>query len=75
MTTQFTMNGKLPDWGALFADGAAAQACWLQQGAGHAAEGPALLGDTAQRAGNGSGFKYQDVVRRKAERAALEVGP
>ena len=57
------------------ADAAAVQQCWLRQGAGQAAEGPAVLVDTMQhaRGGSGAGFKYQDVVRRKADRAALEV--
>lgn len=72
---RLTIKVKLPDWFALHADGAVAQPCWLQQGAGQAAEGLAVLGDSAQRARTGAGFKYQDVVRRKAERAALEVCP
>ena len=53
----------------------AVQQCWLQQGVGQAA-GPAVLVDSGQHArGSGAGFKYQDVVRRKADRAALEVQP
>lgn len=54
----------------------ALQQCWLQQGVGQAAAGPAVLVDSGQHArGSGAGFKYQDVVRRKADRAALEVHP
>ena len=55
------------------ADAGAVQQCWLQQGAGQAADGPAVLMDTVQHARGGAEFKYQDVVRRKADRAALEV--
>ena len=56
------------------AGAAAVQQCWLQQGARQAAEGPTALMDSVQHArGRAAGFKYQDVVRRKADRAALQV--
>ena len=58
----------------MHAGAATMQQCWLRQGAGQAAEGPAVLVDSVQHArGGAAGFKYQDVVRRKADRAALEV--
>lgn len=62
-----------PELSVASADAAAVQQCWLRQGAGQPAEGPAVLMDTVQHAQGGAGFKYQDVVRRKADRAALEV--
>lgn len=52
------------------------QQCWLQAGAGAAVgrgEVPAVLGESAQRARVGGEFKYQEVVRGKADRAALQV--
>ena len=51
---------------------AQAQACWLQQGPG-VGNTAAVLGDTTQRATMGGLFKYQEVVRGKADRAALQV--
>ncbi len=50
------------------------QQCWLQSGVG-GHEVPAVLGETAQRARMDGGFKYQEVVRGKADRAALQVMP
>ena len=54
--------------------GEAGQQCWLQSGVG-GHEGAAVLGETAQRARVGGDFKYQEVVRGKADRAALQVVP
>ncbi|KAL0051390.1 hypothetical protein WJX82_006484 [Trebouxia sp. C0006] len=51
--------------------GEAGQQCWLQSGVG-GHEGAAVLGETAQRARVGGDFKYQEVVRGKADRAALQ---
>ena len=50
------------------------QQCWLQSGVG-GHEVAAVLGETAQRARVGGDFKYQEVVRGKADRAALQVVP
>ena len=50
------------------------QQYWLQSGVG-GHEMAAVLGETAQRARVGGGFKYQEVVRGKADRAALQVVP
>ncbi|DBA99943.1 TPA: hypothetical protein ACH3X1_013822 [Trebouxia sp. C0004] len=54
--------------------GEVGQQCWLQSGVG-GHEVPAVLGQTAQRARVGGDFKYQEVVRGKADRAALQVVP
>ena len=59
--------------GVVRQQGDRAQQCWLQEGAG-LADAPAALGETAQQARVGVGFKYQEVVRGKADRAALQVG-
>ena len=68
------MHLYVTEYAKIGAGMAALQQCWLRQGAGQAAEGPAVLVDSIQHAqGNAAGFKYQDVVRRKADRAALEV--
>ena len=59
--------------GVVRQQGDRAQQCWLQEGAG-LTDASGALGETAQQARVGVGFKYQEVVRGKADRAALQVG-
>ncbi len=64
---------QAPEAGPRQQAGAEGQQCWLQQGPGRG-DVPTVLGETAQRARTAGYFRYQEVVRGKADRAALQVG-